>query len=76
LAVDKGADLDGGTLVALDMRRQQGATVLAVRRAGEMLTNPDGDFMLTGGDEIVVLCAAERLPELIVRCRLASPREE
>jgi K+/H+ antiporter YhaU regulatory subunit KhtT len=73
---DIGAELDGGSLAEFDMRRQHGATVLAVRRSGQMLTNPGGDFALMGGDEIVVLCEAKRLPELVARCRVAVNGEE
>ena len=73
---DIGAELDGGSLAEFDMRRQHGATVLAVRRSGQMLTNPGGDFVLMGGDEIVVLCEAKRLPELVARCRVAVNGEE
>jgi len=76
LDIDAGSELDGGTLAEFDMRRQHGATVLAVRRSGQMLTNPDGDFALIGGDAIIVLCEAKRLPELIARCRTTANGEE
>lgn len=69
LHVDVGAELDGCTLAQSDLRRRNGAAVLAVRRAERLWPNPDGDFTLHGNDDIVVLCSLEHLSDVVARCR-------
>ena len=43
------------TIRELDLRRRAGATVIAVVRAGEPLTNPDPDLCLSPGDSLVLV---------------------
>jgi CPA2 family monovalent cation:H+ antiporter-2 len=45
----------GKTLQNLDLRNRTGATVLAVRRGGQMTTTPAGTFTLAGGDDLFLL---------------------
>jgi monovalent cation:H+ antiporter-2, CPA2 family len=49
----------GKTLRELDIRKNTGATVIAIARNGEANTNPGPDFRL-GPDDIVVLIGAHR----------------
>ncbi len=49
----------GKTLRSLDIRKNSGATVIAVARNGEAVTNPGPDFLLQA-DDIVVLIGAHR----------------
>jgi CPA2 family monovalent cation:H+ antiporter-2 len=45
------------TLQELDIRKNTGATVIAVARHGEAITNPGPDFILQSGDIVVLLGA-------------------
>jgi len=75
LHVDIGAELDGCTLAHSDLRRRNGAAVLAVRRNGHLWPNPSGDFALHGGDDIIVLCSVEHLGAVVARCHDSSGKE-
>ncbi|HMM38882.1 MAG TPA: cation:proton antiporter [Desulfovibrio sp.] len=50
LTVEEGCMLDGLTLEATGLRKTHGLTVVAVRRGGDMLANPDGTLRLEAGD--------------------------
>ncbi len=45
----------GKTLAELDLRKKYGLTVLAVRRGGRTMSNPDGNTMLSVRDVLVTL---------------------
>jgi CPA2 family monovalent cation:H+ antiporter-2 len=45
----------GRTLQEADLRKNTGATVLAVRRGGDTVTSPHGGFALAAGDDIFLL---------------------
>jgi monovalent cation:H+ antiporter-2, CPA2 family len=51
----------GKTLKDLDIRRTSGATVLAIVRSGEAVTNPGIDFRLEADDILVLLGAHKEL---------------
>jgi len=58
----------GRSLRELNLRGATGATILAVRRAGEVLANPPADTTLQGGDRVVAMVDAEceaRLQEVV-----------
>lgn len=49
------APLAGKTLAEVGLRKQYGVTVLAVRRDGEMVFNPDADMRLEADDLLIIL---------------------
>jgi monovalent cation:H+ antiporter-2, CPA2 family len=57
--LDPGAPAAGRSLRELDVRKNTGATVIAIARNGEANTNPGPDFMLQQ-DDIVVLIGGHR----------------
>jgi CPA2 family monovalent cation:H+ antiporter-2 len=63
--LDPGAPAVGRTLRDLDIRKNTGASVIAVARNGEANTNPGPDFVLLA-DDIVVLIGAHRELDLAV----------
>ncbi len=70
LRVAEGAPLAGKTLAESNLRRAHRITVLAVKREGELLPNPDGDLRLEPQDVIVVLGAPD---DLVEGARLVVP---
>jgi CPA2 family monovalent cation:H+ antiporter-2 len=46
----KGGEADGRSIVDLRLRAETGATVLAVQRRSELVTNPAPDYVLEAGD--------------------------
>jgi CPA2 family monovalent cation:H+ antiporter-2 len=59
IQLQPGSPAEGRTLRDLDIRKQTGATVIAIARNGEAVTNPGPDFALQI-DDIVVLLGAHR----------------
>ncbi|HYE95528.1 MAG TPA: cation:proton antiporter [Rubricoccaceae bacterium] len=59
VAVRAGAPAAGQTLAALQLRREHGLTVLAVRRGSHTLANPAGDFVVEPGDRLVMVGTAD-----------------
>jgi CPA2 family monovalent cation:H+ antiporter-2 len=53
--VEAGMPCDGRTIREVDVRKRAGATVIAVVRGGEPLTNPDPDLRLAAGDSLVLV---------------------
>ncbi|CAN5258801.1 cation:proton antiporter [soil metagenome] len=47
--------MEGKSIAELDLRNRFGVTVLAIRRDGETIQNPDAKEKLQGGDELIVL---------------------
>jgi CPA2 family monovalent cation:H+ antiporter-2 len=70
LRIEEGAELAGRTLAQLNLRREHGVAVVAAWRQGELISNPDGDFQIHPGDELVVLAAPDKLLALAARCRV------
>jgi K+/H+ antiporter YhaU regulatory subunit KhtT len=46
---------EGRSIRELDLRNRAGATVIAVVRGGEPLTNPSPDLRLAAGDSLVLV---------------------
>ena len=65
LRVHQGAPADGKTLVELNLRKDYGVSVLAIRRDRDTLSNPDGDTPIHAGDVIVVLGTPERIAKML-----------
>ncbi|MDD1718650.1 MAG: cation:proton antiporter [Methanoregulaceae archaeon] len=61
LSVGAGSAVVGRTLADLNIRKNYSVTVLAIRRGGEMIANPSGDFSLLPGDEVVVTGVPEKI---------------
>jgi CPA2 family monovalent cation:H+ antiporter-2 len=61
LRLAKGAPLAGKTLAQMELRKKYGLTVLALRRDGELVFNPDPDLELAAGDLLIVLGSPQRL---------------
>ena len=60
VAVHADAPAAGRTLEDLRLRRDYGLTVLAVRRDGHSMANPDGSFRVQPNDRLVLVGSAER----------------
>jgi voltage-gated potassium channel len=64
LALTADSAVLGKTLDGLDIRRQTGATVLAVLRDGQPLASPPGDLALAPGDHLLALGTGAQLRSL------------
>ena len=53
--VAEGSAFDGATLAESDLEHGTGATVIAVQRGEETVSNPDAEFELAGGDLLVAI---------------------
>jgi CPA2 family monovalent cation:H+ antiporter-2 len=62
----------GKTLKDLDIRKNTGATVIAIARNGEAVTNPGPDFTIQPDDIVVLLGAHRELDEAV---KLLTQRE-
>ena len=45
----------GTTLASADIRARTGASVVAVRRSGDVMLNPEASFELSVGDDVGVV---------------------
>lgn len=73
LRVDEASEFASMSLKQMQIRRDIGVIVLAIRRAsGEMLFNPPADAVLQGGDSLVAMGGPEDLRKL--ESRLAGAR--
>jgi CPA2 family monovalent cation:H+ antiporter-2 len=61
--LEPGAPTVGRTLRELDLRKNSGASVIAIARDGEANTNPGPDFMLQSGDIVVLIGGHRELDE-------------
>lgn len=59
LNVEEGAPLAGKTLHEVDLRKKTGATVVAIRRDGEIITSPGGAFCFQCGDTAYLFAAPD-----------------
>jgi CPA2 family monovalent cation:H+ antiporter-2 len=74
ILIERQSPAAGRTLRELDIRKNTGATVIAIARNGEAVTNPGPDFTLQP-DDIVVLLGAHRDLDQAVNL-LTRKREE
>ena len=55
IRIESGSEADGKTLAELDLRRNFGVTLLAIRREEEIISNPSADTPLLGNDLLILL---------------------
>ncbi|MFA6363748.1 cation:proton antiporter [Methanoregula sp.] len=65
LAVFPNSPVAKKSLLCLNMRREYGISVLAIRRNGEIMANPDGDSLLEPGDEVIVIGAPDKIARIV-----------
>jgi voltage-gated potassium channel len=71
--VTPGCDFDGKSLSQVNVRREFGIIVLAIRRAdGKMQFNPPADALIQGGDYLIVMGEPDNLRKLERMCGVAS----
>ena len=49
---EQGSVVEGHSIGDLGIRAATGVTIIAVRRAGQLIRNPGADFQLEAGDEV------------------------
>ncbi len=75
IQIEQNSSSSGKSLRELDIRKNTGATVVAVARNGEALTNPEPDFVLRSGDIVVLLGAhadLDKATNLLIQSDLQS----
>lgn len=60
--VPGGARIDGRTIAETAFRRETGATILAIRRGGDIFLSPPPEQRLAAGDVLVVVCGVLLVP--------------
>ncbi len=74
IRVAEGGEFASTSLKQMQIRRDTGVIVLAIRRAsGEMVFNPPADAVIQGGDHLVVMGEQEDLRKLEERVTEARP---
>ena len=68
----EGSPVVGKTLGEIDLRKESGATVIAVVRDGATKINPGANYRLEVDDSVVVLCSANKIDRAI---RVLEPME-
>jgi len=63
LTVAQGAFVEGRTLVDTNLRREHGLTVVAVQRDGNMVINPDAQWVFQAGDKVHVFGEQDMISE-------------
>lgn len=64
IPVGLGSPFAERTIAECACRERSGATLLAVRRSGEFVTNPDASFRIRAGDVLIALGTADQLARL------------
>jgi voltage-gated potassium channel len=54
----------GKSLAQLNIRKRSGASIIAIIRGEEVVTNPGGDFLLTENDNLVLFGKNENIQEV------------
>lgn len=65
LRVCRGAPADGKTLGQIELRKKHGVSILAIRRGEKMISNPDADTSIQGGDMVVALGHPSRIASVV-----------
>ncbi len=63
VAVREGAPVVGRSLAELELRNRYDLTVLAVRREGQTIGSPAGDFRVQAGDRLVLIGTADQFSQ-------------
>lgn len=61
LMIDDGSEADGKTLLEMHLRKRTGASLLAIKRAGEVIDHPSTKLVLKGGDTAYLLGNPEQI---------------
>ncbi len=72
LRIPDGAAAAGRTLAEIALRQRYDVNVLAVCRGSHTIPNPDGDFRLLPGDELILIGPPERLDDVAEALREGS----
>ena len=68
IQVHQKAPVAGRSLAELQLRAKYGVTLLAIRRGGEILANPDGQTQILGDDILILLGSPADLVPVAVFC--------
>ncbi|MGQ9655979.1 MAG: cation:proton antiporter domain-containing protein, partial [Thermodesulfobacteriota bacterium] len=74
LRVEESSAAAGRSLAEMELRKRHGVTVVAIRRGGEMLVDPDADEKMMANDILVVLGMPERLAGALPLFRSQGPQ--
>ena len=64
LLIDDGSEADGKTLLEMHLRKRTGASLLAIKRAGEVIDHPSTKLVLKGGDTAYLLGNPEQINQV------------
>jgi len=73
LKVLPGAEVAGMDLAGIEVRKKYGVSILAIRRAGEIIANPAGEMDLKAGDEAIVIGAPGDVARLSLHFHPENP---
>lgn len=62
------SQLDGETLAGARVRQRFGVTVIGVQRGEERVANPAADFLMDGGDVLMIAGLPEKIDEFVESC--------
>jgi TrkA domain protein len=68
IKVDAGSPLAGQTLAGAAIRKQTGASVIAILRAGQALPNPQPSDRIEAGDTLMVVGDRDQVSRFTVMC--------
>ena len=68
IQVHQKAPVAGRSLAELQLRTKYGVTLLAIRRGGEILANPDGQTQILGDDILILLGSPSNLVPIAGSC--------
>ncbi len=64
ITLDSWSPAESKTLGDLNVRKDYSVSVLAIKRNGEVISNPSGDMVLMQGDELIVIGALDNIARL------------
>jgi CPA2 family monovalent cation:H+ antiporter-2 len=73
--VQAGSPVDGQTVADLELRKRHGLTLLALRREGQIISNPGAQTRLMGGDLVVIMAHPDKMASG-VQLFLGRPEED
>jgi K+:H+ antiporter len=59
--VGEGSPIAGKSIAQMEIRKQHGVTLLAIRRGEQMVSNPDGNTVIHAGDLLIALSEPSKL---------------
>ncbi len=73
IRISEGSPVRGRSIGQSELRKKHGVTVLAIRREGQLISNPDADTILKENDLLILIGAPAKLTSA---CTLFSPPED